>query len=130
MPNTRLDKVMLIEDDLDISSLVKYVLQKNGKLIVKNFSSGKEALQAINSFAPDLILLDVMMPEMDGVETFKEIRKISMCQSVPIVFLTAKAQKEEVASYLKLGVTAVITKPISVIKLLDDVFEVWNNIPR
>lgn len=125
MPNAELNKIMLVEDDQDISAIVKYALEKNGKWVVTNCSSGKEALKTVKTLSPDLILLDVMMPEMDGIQTFNEIRKIPVCQSIPIVFLTAKAQKEEIESYLMLGVTAVITKPVSVIKLLDDVRQIW-----
>ncbi|WP_199221388.1 response regulator [Desulfonatronum sp. SC1] len=81
----------------------------------------------MKAFVPDLILLDVMMPDMDGPTTMRELRKIPDLANTPVVFLTAKVQPQEFSAYLALGAQGVIAKPFDPMKLADEVHAVWEH---
>ena len=88
--------------------------------------SGVEALELVEQkVLPDLILLDVMMPEMDGPDTLAALRKLPETQTTPIIFLTAKVQPDEVARFRELGALGVISKPFEPMALADEVRQVW-----
>lgn len=112
-------KVMYVEDDQDVATVALMSMKMIGGLDATHFRSGLEALEALSTLQPDLILLDVMMPEMDGVTLFKHIQNRPEGQGVPIVFMTARVQHAEVQSYLELGATDVIGKPFDPRKLCD-----------
>jgi len=116
-----LQRVLLVEDDPDIQAVAKLALEIVGGLTVRVCSSGEEALAVTASFAPDFILLDVMMPGMDGPSTLKAMRQIPALDSVPIAFMTAKAQSAEVAHYRSLGARGVIIKPFDPMTLATQV---------
>ncbi|MCW5198663.1 response regulator, partial [Desulfobulbus sp. F3] len=80
-------------------------------------TSGEQAVERLRSRTPDLILLDVMMPGMDGFETLQEIRKIETAQSIPVIFLTARSEPEDVARGFELGGVDYITKPFHGVEL-------------
>ena len=88
-------------------------------------SSGREALMAVTEFLPDLILLDVMMPGMDGLSTLEALRTIPDVADTPVVFVTAKVQANEIAHYRKLGAIEVIAKPFDPMTLANDVHALW-----
>ena len=88
-------------------------------------SSGREALKAVTEFRPDLILLDVMMPGMDGLSTLEALRTIPDVADTPVVFVTAKVQANEIAHYRKLGAIEVIAKPFDPMNLANDVQALW-----
>ena len=88
-------------------------------------SSGREALKAVTEFRPDLILLDVMMPGMDGLSTLEALRTIPDVADTPVVFMTAKVQANEIAHYRKLGAIEVIAKPFDPMNLANDVQALW-----
>ncbi|MCG8563004.1 MAG: response regulator, partial [Hyphomicrobiales bacterium] len=85
-----------------------------------------EALEKAPGFKPDLVLLDVMMPEMDGTETFRQLRLMPALAETPIVFMTAKAQAHEIDAYKAMGAAGVITKPFDPMTLVDDVRAIWS----
>ncbi len=114
-------KVLYVEDELDIQTIARISLEKIGGFNLNVCSSGKEALEQITDFAPDIILLDVMMPEMDGLETYKNIRYTPGCLDIPVVFMTARVQAHEIKYYLELGAVDVIAKPFSPMTLADQV---------
>ncbi len=114
-------KVLYVEDELDIQTIARISLEKIGGFNLSVCSSGKEALNKLSDFAPDIILLDVMMPEMDGVETYQNLRQIPKCSDIPVVFMTARVQAHEIKSYLDLGAIDVIAKPFSPMTLADQV---------
>lgn len=87
--------------------------------------SGREALDKAPRFAPDLILLDVMMPELDGPGTLKALRRMPQLAATPVIFLTVRAQPSEVAEYRRLGASEVIVKPFDPLKLGDQVRRIW-----
>ena len=98
-----LNRILLVDDDTDIQTIVKMSLEIVGGFTVEVCSSGDEALQKLPLFKPDLILLDVMLPGMDGPAIFEAIKKIPDCQNIPVIFLTAKVQTQNIDTYQKLG---------------------------
>jgi two-component system OmpR family response regulator len=120
-----LQKILYVEDDSSIQLVAKLALEALGGYTVGVCSSGQEALDVVSSFSPDLILLDIMMPGMDGPATLEALRKRPECAQIPVVFVTAKAQPREVAHYTSLGAAGLITKPFDPMALPDSVRSVW-----
>lgn len=123
-----LNKIMLVEDDLDIQEVALMALADFGGFQVEVCSSGLEALERVGDIAPDLVLLDVMMPGMDGPTTLKELKANAATSSIPVVFMTARSQPHEVEEYKSLGAADVITKPFDPIQLGDKVRGIWAGI--
>lgn len=109
-------KILLVDDETDILEFLKYNLQKENFDVLVS-SNGKDALKKISS-KPDLIVLDVMMPEMDGFEVYQQIKKSKDYQDIPIIFLTAKSGESDEIKGLDLGASDYIQKPISPNKLI------------
>ncbi|UJQ93991.1 response regulator [Mariluticola halotolerans] len=124
MPET-LQKLLYVEDDESIAEIVLMTLQDLGGFEVKHCSSGQQALDTIVAYAPQLVLMDVMMPGMDGPETLNRIRQLPDMQNLPVIFMTAKAQTHEQQTYLGLGAIGVIVKPFDPMTLTDHVNELW-----
>ncbi|MDD3014524.1 MAG: response regulator [Candidatus Gastranaerophilales bacterium] len=123
-----LKKILLAEDEPDIQRVVEFALKDIGNFELKICNSGIEALKAAPEYNPDLILLDVMMPEMDGPTTLLNLRKNPATMSTPVVFMTAKVQTNEVLHYKKLGATDVIMKPFDPMSLASVINEIWERI--
>lgn len=104
-------KILLIDDDTDIQTLTEMGLTLSANWVVLLASSGQEGIKIATAESPDAILLDVMMPDMDGPETLKELRSHPQTQSIPIIFLTAKAQAKDQRTLYAAGADGVITKP-------------------
>jgi two-component system OmpR family response regulator len=121
----QLTRVLCVEDEPDIQAVARIALEVVGGLVVKVCSSGEEALSQVGAFQPDLILLDVMMPGMDGPGTLAAIREMPELASIPVAFMTAKVQPHEVAHYKSLGALAVIAKPFDPMTLADQVRSIW-----
>ncbi|MWJ27425.1 response regulator [Halomonas sp. ZH2S] len=123
---TVLQRVLYVEDDPDISEIAALALEAVGGLTLKGCESGHEALAEVDSFAPDLILLDVMMPGMDGPETLEALRRQgSISSDTPVVFVTAKVHPEELRRYREMGVTDVISKPFDPMTLANELRAIW-----
>jgi len=120
-----LQRILYVEDEADIQAVAKLALEMVGGFTVKICSSGEEALREAEAFAPQLILLDVMMPGMDGPATLEGLRAIPALAAVPVVFMTAKIQPAEVAHYKSLGALDVIPKPFDPMTLSAQVASVW-----
>lgn len=120
-----LRRILYVEDEADIQAIVKLALERIGGFILKICSSGAEAIKEIPAFAPNLILLDVMMPDMDGPTTLKELRKIAQIADIPVIFMTAKVQPKEIAYYKELGALDVITKPFKPMALSETINNIW-----
>lgn len=120
-----LNRILLVEDEEDIRAVAEVALEVVGGFNLKTCGSGQEALDSIPEFAPQLIILDVMMPGMDGPETLRALRKLPGYADTPAVFMTAKVQSEEVESYLAAGAVSVIPKPFDPMALSDRVLEIW-----
>jgi CheY-like chemotaxis protein len=119
--------ILLIEDDLDIQTITKMALCDLGGFCVETCSSGIEGLKMALQSPPQLILLDIMMPGMDGLATLKQLRKYTQTADIPVVILTAKAQKHEIEQYKHLGAMEVIRKPFDPMSLSNHILDIWNN---
>lgn len=125
MSTRTLNRILFVEDDPDIQSIARLSLVAVGKFAVEICSSGVTALQTAPIFAPDLILLDVMMPEMDGITTLKALRQIPETAAIPVIFMTAKVQTHEVLYYKELGAIDVIAKPFEPMTLPATIQSMW-----
>jgi two-component system, OmpR family, response regulator len=125
-----LQKILYVEDDPDIQAIAVMVLDAISGFTLEPCSSGNEALTKAVAFGPDLVLLDVMMPGMDGPETFQALRKMPELANTPVVFMTAKVQPQEVQGYLDLGAVGVIAKPFDPMTLADQLREIWARVNR
>ncbi len=121
---SKLSRVTCVEDDPDIREIVGMALASFGDIIVDLCASGAEAIERSETFAPNLILLDVEMPGMDGVETYARLRHIPALADTPIVFMTARARPEEIARLQRLGAADVITKPFDPLTLAERLADV------
>jgi two-component system, OmpR family, response regulator len=124
-----LKRILLVEDDPDIQTVTSLALGSFGGYSVKVCGSASEAIDSAVDFAPDLILMDVMMPGMDGVATLSALRGIAALASIPVVFLTAKVQPNDVARYKELGSLAVIRKPFEPGALVETIQGIWSRRP-
>lgn len=120
-----LDKILHVEDEVDIQDVARMAMEAVGGLTVRTCSSGEEALSAAAEFQPDLFLLDVMMPGMDGPETFQALRELPGFQETPAIFMTAKVMDSEVARFKELGALGVIPKPFDPMTLADQIKAMW-----
>lgn len=120
-----LQRIFYVEDEPDIQAVAKLALEMVGGFTVKICSSGEEALREVVAFAPDMILLDVMMPGMDGPSTLKALRELPSLADVPVAFMTAKVQSAEVAHFKSLGAQEVIPKPFDPMTLASQVSAIW-----
>ncbi|MDJ0596840.1 MAG: response regulator [Pleurocapsa sp. MO_226.B13] len=116
-------RILIIDDDDDIREATKICLEITSKWEILTANSGRKGLTKAIAELPDLILLDVMMPGMDGLETLKELKANTATADIPVFFLTAKAHPAEQKQFTRLKVSGVITKPY-------DPFELSNLIAR
>lgn len=123
-----LSKILYAEDDPDILSVATMSLEMVGGFEVCACSSGTEALDAAPEFAPDMVLLDVMMPGMDGVATLDQLREDPRTAAIPVVFMTAKAMPSEVARLRALGAADVLLKPFDPMTLPLTLKGIWANL--
>jgi CheY-like chemotaxis protein len=120
-------RVMCVEDDEDIRTILQFSLGELGGYDVCLCASGAEALGRVGDFAPQLVLLDVMMPQMTGPETLARLRELPQMRGVPVVFLTAKAMRDEVEDLLQHGATGIIVKPFDPVTLPQDIRIYWEH---
>ena len=111
------NRILYVEDEPDIRTIAKIALEKIGGFTVRVCGSGREALDAVSGFAPDCVILDVMMPGMDGPSTLAALRALPASANVPVIFMTAKVQSSEIAQYKALGALDVIVKPFDPLSL-------------
>lgn len=110
-------RVLHVDDEPDIREIVQISLGLDPDLTVKSCSSGGEALKAAADWQPNLIILDVMMPEMDGPTTLARLREMPATNKIPVVFMTARAQTREIEHFKQLGAAGVISKPFDPLAL-------------
>lgn len=121
----QLKTILCIDDDADVLLVAQMCLETVGEFHVMAAKSGSEALNMITRQLPDLILLDVMMPQMDGPATLEMLRKNPLLDAVPIVFVTARIRESEIAEYMRLGANGVVAKPFDPIGLTAQVRTLW-----
>lgn len=121
----QLQRILMVEDEPDIQAVARVALEAVGGFVVDMCSSGKEALERVRACDPDLILMDVMMPGLDGPSTLKELRSDTATAKYPVIFMTAKVQSHEVSRYKDIGGLGVIAKPFDPMTLADSVRSLW-----
>jgi two-component system OmpR family response regulator len=124
--HSALKQLLYVDDDPDIRAIVRIALGHVAS--IRMAESGERALQLVNESKPDLVLMDVMMPGLDGPSTMKRIREQSRFAALPVIFVTAKAMPAEVARFLKMGADGVIAKPFDPIQLGANVRSLWSDI--
>jgi two-component system, OmpR family, response regulator len=117
--------ILCVDDDPDICEVVQATLCLVAGLDVHTAGSGEQAIDLAYEHRPDLILMDVMMPGLDGPATLKRIRNSTLINDIPLIFLTAKVLPTEIAHFLHLGAIGVIRKPFDPIKLGDELLALW-----
>jgi two-component system OmpR family response regulator len=125
MTNQALHRILLVEDEADIQTVAQLALESVGGFTVEVCSSGYEAIDRAPGFAPDLILLDVMMPRLDGPATLKALRQLPQTAVTPVVFITAKVQPHEIERFKEMGALDVIAKPFDPMTLSATVSNIW-----
>jgi len=120
-----LTRILMVEDEPDIQAVARVALETVGGLTVEVCNSGIEALEKAPAWRPDLILMDVMMPGMDGPSTLKELHSRPDTRSIPVIFMTAKVQPQEVATFKMIGALGVIAKPFDPMTLAATVRSIW-----
>lgn len=123
-----LQRILYVEDEPDIQAVAQIALETVGGFTVKVCQHGQQALAEAAGFKPDLLLLDVMMPDMDGPTTLAELYKQPELAHIPAIFMTAKVQPQEVAQLRTMGAVDVITKPFDPMTLSDQIRKIWADI--
>ena len=122
-----LRRILVVDDEPDIRTVVRMSLETVGGYEVTTCASGGEALHRVEDVEPDLILLDVMLPDMEGRDALERLRRCPAGR-VPVVFLTARVQAEAVEQLFRAGAAEVIRKPFDPMRLAEDVARVWSRL--
>jgi two-component system, OmpR family, response regulator len=128
MNRTQLKTLLYVDDDSDIREIAEMALGLIDNLEVRTCASGDQALRVICTLNPDLVLLDVMMPDMDGPTVFARMRAVAKRPICPVIFVTAKALPREIAHFLELGAAGVIAKPFDPMELGPQVLQIWERL--
>lgn len=119
------DRIMVVDDDPDILNVARIALEAIGGFTIETCQSGQEAVNRVDAFAPDLILLDSMMPGMSGQETFKALARDAGRPSAPVVFFTGRTRREDIDRFKSLGAAGVVAKPFDPTTLAGTVRDIW-----
>jgi CheY-like chemotaxis protein len=129
MPDRPLNRICYVEDDEDIQRIVRMSLERVGKMTVAVVSDPTQAIQAMAEFRPDLVMLDWMMPVMDGPTLFRQMKLRPETSALPVVFITAKAAQRDLDELKALGAVGTISKPFSPKDLPDQLRAIWAALP-
>ncbi|HEX6317298.1 MAG TPA: response regulator [Burkholderiales bacterium] len=129
MPERPLNRICYVEDDEDIQRIVRMSLERVGKMTVEVVGDPTLAIEAMTSFKPDLVMLDWMMPKMDGPAVFRQMKLRPETSQLPVVFITAKAAQRDLDELSKMGAAGTISKPFSPKDLPDQLREIWKKLP-
>jgi CheY-like chemotaxis protein len=129
MPERPLNRVCYVEDDEDIQRIVRMSLERIGKMTVEVVGDPTKAIDAMKVFKPDLVMLDWMMPAIDGPTLFRHMRKNPDTSALPVVFITAKAAQRDLDELTSLGAAGTISKPFSPKDLPDQLRAIWSKLP-
>ena len=129
MPTRPLNKILYVEDDEDIQRIVRLSLERIGKMTLQIVGDSSLAMDAVRTHKPDLIMLDWMMPGIDGPTLFKRMRNDPELCSYPVVFITAKASSAEMDELRSMGAAGAISKPFSPKDLPDQLRSIWATLP-
>ena len=125
----RAKRILIVDDEEDIREVAQLTLEAVGGWEVLTAASGNEGLAKAEAEQPDAILLDIMMPDLDGLTTVQKLQANSVTQDIPVILLTAKVQAADRLRFAELGLTAMIFKPFDPMTLADQVADVlgWSN---
>jgi two-component system OmpR family response regulator len=129
MPKRPLERVCYVEDDEDIRRIVRVSLENVGKMKVELVSNPFQAVAVISRFMPDLVLLDWMMPGLDGPALFRKMKQEPALAALPVVFITAKTMPREMEELIALGAAATISKPFAPKDLPGQLRVIWSKLP-
>jgi two-component system, OmpR family, response regulator len=129
LPSRPLTKICYVEDDEDIQRIARMSLERIGKMTVEIVGDPMAAIAAMTAFGPDLVLLDWMMPGMDGPTLFRAMKQRPETSALPVVFITAKASQPELDELSALGAAGAISKPFSPKDLPDQLRAIWAKLP-
>jgi two-component system, OmpR family, response regulator len=129
MPERPLNRICYVEDDEDIQRIVRMSLERVGKMTVEVVGDPTAAIDAMAAFRPDLVMLDWMMPVMDGPTLFRQMKAKPETRDLPVVFITAKAAQRDLDELLALGAAGTISKPFSPKDLPDQLRAIWAKLP-
>lgn len=121
----KLQRILYVEDQLDIQMVATMAMVNYGGFDVKACSSGAEAIEAAATYKPDLFLLDVMMPGMDGPATLKHLQAMPETAQTPAIFFTARTEPADIAKYLAAGAIDLIPKPFDPMTLAGTIRAIW-----
>lgn len=129
MTDRVLNRICYVEDDPDIQRIVRLSLERVGKMTVEIVGDSTRAVEAMVAFKPDLVMLDWMMPVMDGPAVFRAMRERVETRDLPVIFITAKASKQELDELRALGAAGTVSKPFSPKDLPNQLREIWKTLP-
>jgi CheY-like chemotaxis protein len=118
--------ILLIDDEPNIAEVIAVCLESFKGWKVQIANSGKVGLSIVEALKPDAILLDVMMPIMDGITVYQNLKKNPLTQNIPVIFLTAKVQVRDREKFAQLGVVGTIAKPFEPLKISDQIAQLLN----
>ena len=126
MSTRDLQSVLYVDDDADICCVVQATLRLVPGLQVETADSGERAIDLAHELRPDLVLMDVMMPGLDGPSTLKRMRESMLLKDIPVAFMTAKVLPTEISQFLQMGAIGVIVKPFDPLRLYGELFALWD----
>jgi len=129
MPSQPLNRVCYVEDDEDIQRIVRMSLERVGRMTVEVVTDPMVAIERMIAFKPELVMLDWMMPGMDGPTLFRKMKETPEIGSLPVVFITAKASERELGELRSLGAAGTISKPFSPKDLPEQLRAIWKGLP-
>ena len=129
MPDRPLNRICYVEDDEDIQRIVRMSLERVGKMQVCVCGDPLQAIGRMIEFKPELVMLDWMMPGMDGPTLFRKMREVPETKALPVVFITAKASQRELDELRTLGAVGTISKPFSPKDLPEQLRAIWKDLP-
>jgi CheY-like chemotaxis protein len=129
MPAQPLNRICYVEDDEDIQKIVRMSLERVGKMTVEVIGDPMVAIDAIKAFKPELVMLDWMMPGMDGPTLYRKMKEVPGVCDLPVVFITAKASQKELEELRALGAAGTISKPFSPMDLPVQLRAIWHKLP-
>lgn len=129
MPAQALHRICYVEDDEDIQRIVRMSLERVGKMTVEVVGDPLMAIERIHAFKPDLVMLDWMMPGLDGPALFRKMRETAELENLPVVFITAKASQRDLDDLRAMGAAGTISKPFSPKDLPDQLRAIWAALP-
>ena len=121
----KLDRIFYVEDEPDLQTIVQITLESIGGFTVGVCDSGDDAIIEAPAFKPDMVLLDMMMPGLNGIETLGALKTLPEMADTPVVFVTAKANTDDLYKYKTLGAAGTIPKPFDPVTLSDEIRQIW-----